>query len=176
MKSSSRVSCLCLCILCGQTAIAGESATAPVEIVSPVADTQGHTVEAVAPDGKKYPVFRQASESGLLRVVRNVLHSGLPQQALVLERYARTLRSKEGNTANREPRTPPLAPMYLLLSNEEGGFARYGFWLEQANGTRELVMAGYVDLVVSQENVDSGDFEEIFCHELGHIILAVAPW
>jgi hypothetical protein len=61
--------------------------------------------------------------------------------------------------------------MYLLLSIEEGGFARYGFWLEQANGTRELVMAGYVDLVVSQESVDSGDFEEIFCHELGHIIL-----
>jgi hypothetical protein len=61
--------------------------------------------------------------------------------------------------------------MYLLLSNEEGGFARYGFWLERASGPRELVMAAYVDLVVNQESVDSGDFEEIFCHELGHIIL-----
>ena len=61
--------------------------------------------------------------------------------------------------------------MYLLLSKEEGGFARYGFWLEQANGKRGLVMAGYVDQVVSQQSVESGDFEEIFCHELGHLIL-----
>lgn len=171
MKSSARVSCLCVCILFGQTAIAGESATAPVEIVSPVTDTQGHTVEAVAPDGKKYPVFRQASESALVQDVRMVLQSGMPQQALALERYARTLRPKERNVANGEPRTPPLAPTYLLLSNEEGGFARYGFWMERAGGTRELVMAGYVDLVVDQRSVDSGDFEEIFCHELGHIIL-----
>jgi len=61
--------------------------------------------------------------------------------------------------------------MYLLLSNEEGGFARYGFWMERTNGRRELVMAGYVDLVVDQRSVDSGGFEEIFCHELGHLIL-----
>jgi hypothetical protein len=171
MKGATRLLGVCLCILFASAAIASEPATAPVEIVSPVTDLQGRVVEAVAPEGKKYPVFRQAPESGLVRDVRNVLHSGLPQQALVLERYARTLRPRERNAANREARTTHLVPMYLLLSDEEGGYARYGFWMEPASGPRELVMAGYVDLVVNQESVDSGDFEEIFCHELGHIIL-----
>jgi hypothetical protein len=107
----------------------------------------------------------------LLKQVREVLHSGPAQQQLVLERFARALRSPERNAARGEPRPTSLAPMYLLLSNEEGGFARYGFWMERANGRRELVMAGYVDLVVDQRSVDSGGFEEIFCHELGHLIL-----
>lgn len=171
MKSAGRVSWFCLCIMVGPTALAGGLTPAPVEIVSPVTDAQGHIVEALAADGKQYPLFRRLPESPLVSQVREVLHSGPAQQELVLERFARTLRSQEGNAAAGEPRPASLAPMYLLLSNEEGGFARYGFWMERANGTRELVMAGYVDLVVSQQSVDSGGFEEIFCHELGHLIL-----
>jgi hypothetical protein len=61
--------------------------------------------------------------------------------------------------------------MYLLLSTEEGGFARFGFWLEDSTEKRQLVLAGYVDLVVTNNSVESGDFEEIFSHELGHLIL-----
>jgi hypothetical protein len=33
------------------------------------------------------------------------------------------------------------------------------------------VLAGYVDLVVSEDTVETGHFEEIFSHELGHLIL-----
>ncbi|MGA3323706.1 MAG: helix-hairpin-helix domain-containing protein [Terriglobia bacterium] len=171
MKSAGRVSWFCLCMMVGTTTIASGRTPAPVEIVSPVTDAQGHILKAVAPDGKQYPVFRQPPESPLLKQVREVLHSGPAQQQLVLERFARALRSPERNAARGEPRPTSLAPMYLLLSNEEGGFARYGFWMERANGRRELVMAGYVDLVVDQRSVDSGGFEEIFCHELGHLIL-----
>jgi hypothetical protein len=171
MKSAGRIAWFCLCILFGPAALAGGRTPAPVDIVSPVVDAQGHVVEAVAADGKPYPVFRQPPESPLVKQISEVLHSGPAQQELVLERFARTLRSQETNGATGEPRSASLAPMYLLLSNEEGGFARYGFWMERANGRRELVMAGYVDLVVSQEGVDSGGFEEIFCHELGHLIL-----
>jgi hypothetical protein len=86
MKSAATVSCLCVGLLIGPAARASEAAPAPVEILTIVNDTQGHTAEAVAPDGKKYPVFRPASESGLVRGVRRILQSGLPQQALVLER------------------------------------------------------------------------------------------
>ena len=171
MKSTCRASWFCLGMMFGLTALARALTPAPVEIVSPVTDAQGHVVEAVAPDGKPYPLFRQPPESPLVTQVREVLHSGPAQQVLVLERFARTLRSHERNAAPGEPRPASLAPMYLLLSNQEGGFARFGFWLARANGTRELVMAGYVDLVVSQEGIDSGGFEEIFCHELGHLIL-----
>jgi hypothetical protein len=171
MKSVGRVAWFCLCILFGPTAVASGPAPAPVEIVSPFTDAQGHIVEVVAPDGGKYPVFRQPPESPLVIQVRKVLHSGPAQQSLVLERFARTLGLNERSAAAGEPRRASLPPMYLLLSNEEGGFARYGFWMERANGRRELVMAGYVDLVVDQRSVDSGNFEEIFCHEVGHLIL-----
>jgi DNA uptake protein ComE-like DNA-binding protein len=171
MKSVGWVPWFCLCILFGPTATARGPTPAPVEIVSPIADAQGHIVEAVAPDGKKYPVFRRPPESSLVSQVHEVLHSGPAQQVLMLERVARTLRVPEANAAAREPQPASLPPMYLLLSNEEGGFARYGFWLERENGRKDLVMAGYVDLVVDQRSVDSGDFEEIFCHELGHLIL-----
>src|SRR5271169_509719 len=58
------------------------------------------------------------------------------------------------------------------MSQEEGGFARHGFWLEDAKGQRQLVLAGYVDLVVDQESVEDGNLEEIFSHELGHQVLA----
>jgi hypothetical protein len=156
MKSAGGVSCLCLCIMFGSAALAGGRTPAPVEIVCPVTDAQGHVVEAAAPDGKPYPLFRQPPESPLLTKIREVLRSGPAQQQLALEHFARTLRSYEGNAAHGESQPGSLAPMYLLLSNEEGGFARYGFWMERANGRRELVMAGYVDLVVSQEGVDSG--------------------
>ncbi|MGO9088009.1 MAG: ComEA family DNA-binding protein [Candidatus Sulfotelmatobacter sp.] len=61
------------------------------------------------------------------------------------------------------------APMYLLMSNEEGGFARFGFWLQDASGKRRLVMAGYVDLVVGSDC--SPGCIDIFSHELGHLIL-----
>ncbi|MGD0222016.1 MAG: helix-hairpin-helix domain-containing protein [Terriglobia bacterium] len=171
MTSTGRVSWFCLCLLVGPAALASGLTRAPVEIVSPVTDPQGHIAEVTAPDGKTYPVFREPPESPLVSHIREVLNSGPAQQELVLERFARTLRSQEGTAATGEMRPASFAPLYLLLSNEEGGFARYGFWLEQPNGTRGLVMAGYVDLVVRQQSVDSGDFEEIFCHELGHLIL-----
>jgi hypothetical protein len=170
MKSTGRVAGFCLCILIGPAALAVGRTPAPVEIVSPVFDAQGRVVEVAAPDGKPYPLFRQPPESPLLKQVREVLHSRPAQQQLVLERFARALRSHERNAAPGEAQSASLA-MYLLLSNEEGGFARYGFWMERANGRRELVMAGYVDMVVDQRTVANGDFEEIFCHELGHLIL-----
>ena len=140
---------------------------APFAIVNPVLDTGGHPVEAVAPNGKTYPVFRRTPESPLVAALRSVLGSGQAQQELELERYARTLAAGEVGSRN----AAALAPMYLLLSTEEGGYARWGFWMEGANGHRDLIMAGYVDMVVDQSSIGTGGFEEIFCHELGHLIL-----
>jgi hypothetical protein len=88
---------------------------------------------------------------------------------IVLDRYARNLRLSE--VATQPPPTDLTAPAYLLMSQEEGGFERHGFWLEDAKGQRELVPAGYVDLVVDAESVEDGNLEEIFSHELGHQIL-----
>jgi len=119
--------------------------TAPAGILRPATEAQGYVIQATAPDGKAYPVFRLAEDSRLVQNVRVVLSTSFTQQVLRLDRYARDLLLHKPGRAREQRLTEP---MYLLLSGEEGGFARFGFWLEGPNGGRRLVMAGYVDLVV----------------------------
>jgi len=142
--------------------------TVAAGILRPVVDAQGHVLEASAPEGKTCPVFRLAEESALTREVRRVLENSFAQQVLRLDRYARNLLLREPGRGGEQRLKEP---MYLLLSGEEGGFARYGFWIEDPRGGRRMVWAGYVDLVVDEEGVADGNLEEIFSHELGHLIL-----
>jgi hypothetical protein len=151
---------------CSFAAQAGAPVTAG--ILQPVVDVQGHVVQSSAPDGKAYSVFRLAEESTLTQHVRAVLETSFAQQVLRLDRYARNLLLREPGRGEEQRLKEP---MYLLLSGEEGGFARYGFWLEDRNGGKRLVLAGYVDLVVDEEGIADGNLEEIFSHELGHLIL-----
>jgi len=152
---------------CGAAAQAPLSA--PVKVLVPVTDAKGSVIEAAAADGKSYPVFRAAEDSALVRHVYEVLETSFAHQVILLDRYARNLLLGEP-TAQAAPQELT-APAYLLMSEEEGGFARHGFWMEEVKGQRQLVLAGYVDLVVDEEFVDSGNLEEIFSHELGHQIL-----
>jgi hypothetical protein len=157
----------CLGLPC---AVAQSPLTATVKVLAPVTDAKGNVLESKAPDGNSYPVFRVAEDSPLLRNVYQVLETTFAHQVILLDRCARNLLLSE--LAGQAPPSQYLtAPTYLLMSQEEGGFARYGFWLEDAEGKRQLVLAGYVDLVVDEESVKDGNLEEIFSHELGHQIL-----
>jgi hypothetical protein len=158
-------------LFAGRAGAAPQHATVPCEVLTPVLDAQHTVATAPAPDGKSYPVFRAAPASQLLEGVRHELDGSFAQQALRLDRYARNLITTRREKARASVEEWLTAPMYLLMSTEEGGFARFGFWLEDAAGKRTLVKAGYVDLVISQRSIDSGDFEEIFPHELGHLVL-----
>jgi hypothetical protein len=144
---------------------AQEGVKVPVEVLQPVTNAQGRIIQATAPDGKAYPVFRVPQDSPLIQHVRDVMQNSFAQQALKLDRYARNLLLHEPGRGAEQRLTEP---MYLLLSGEEGGFARYGFWLEDQSGAKRLVLAGYVDLVVDEEDIASRNLEEIFSHELGH--------
>lgn len=147
------------------------AAAVPCEIVSPVVDAKGTVMTGTAPNGNSYPIFRLAPHDALVEKLRNELDKSFAQQALRLDRYARNLLLARRRAAHAPLEEWLTAPMYLLLSTEEGGFARFGFWLQDAPGKRRLVMAGYVDLVITNRSVESGNFEEIFPHELGHLIL-----
>jgi len=147
---------------------AQSSGTVTAGILQPVVDAQGHVVQSPAPDGITYPVFRLAEESALAQQVRTVLETSFAQRVLRLDRYARNLLLGEPGRGGEQRLKEP---MYLLLSGEEGGYARYGFWLEDLRGGRRLIWAGYVDLVVDEEGIADGNLEEIFSHELGHLIL-----
>ncbi len=59
-------------------------------------------------------------------------------------------------------------PAYLLISNRMGGFPRFGFYL----GAQDKRAAGYVDLKAeSRVGGRFGAMDQIFPHELGHVIL-----
>jgi hypothetical protein len=143
----------------------------PCEIVVPALDANHSIRTASAPDGRIYPVFRAAPPSELVKHVKRELETSYAQQVLRLDRYARNLVAAKRAKAGLADETWLHAPMYLLMSSEEGGFARFGFWLEDDAGKSQLILAGYVDLVVTGDSVETGDFEEIFSHELGHLIL-----
>lgn len=143
----------------------------PCEIVVPALDANHSVLTATAPDGHIYPVFRAAPPSALVAQVKRELEMSFAQQVLRLDRYARNLVAAKRAKAGLPDESWLHAPMYLLMSSEEGGFARFGFWLEDAAGKRQLTLAGYVDLMVTGDSVETGDFEEIFSHELGHLIL-----
>jgi hypothetical protein len=134
----------------------------------PVVDARGAVAESSAVDGRSYPIFRVAADSPLVRRVYDVLQSSFAHEVIKLDRYARNLVLSE---RRGEPPVALTAPAYLLMSQEEGGFSRQGLWLQGVSGQRRLVPASYVDLVVTERSVESGNFEEIFSHELGHQIL-----
>jgi hypothetical protein len=63
-----------------------------------------------------------------------------------------------------------IQPTWLMLTEEGGGFAKRGFWLREAGGDR-FVDQPFVALVVDAQSIADGSFEEIFAHELGHVLL-----
>jgi DNA uptake protein ComE-like DNA-binding protein len=148
-----------------------QSKTAEVKIITPVTDRNGQAVFQPAMEGKQYLVVREADDSDLVRRARDVLASGIPEETLKLDRFARNLLISESTRSGAKPDPQLSAPMYLLLSQEEGGFARYGFWLESPDNKRELIMAQYVDLAIGESGIQDGTLEEIFPHELAHVIL-----
>ncbi len=145
----------------------------PCEVLVPVLDAQQAIVTATAPDGKSYPVFRRPPASPLVEQLRAQLKTSFAHQVLKLDRYARNSLIAHRKATGTPVEEALTAPMYLLMSTEEGGFPRFGFWLEGADGKRQLFLRGYVDLVVDESSVRTGAFEEIFSHELGHLILRV---
>ncbi len=143
----------------------------PCEIVVPVLDANRQLLMASAPDGKSYPVFQAAPSTKLVDDLRKELQTSYAQQVLRLDRYARNFILAKRTEAHRSPEERLTAPMYFLTSTQDGGFARLGFWLQDNSGHRKLVLAGYVDMLVEEEDCSHGCIEEIFSHELGHLIL-----
>ncbi|MEW6131537.1 MAG: helix-hairpin-helix domain-containing protein [Acidobacteriota bacterium] len=144
-------------------------------ILVPATDKSGRAIEAQEYQGEKYPVLKLATESALLQNLRAVLATPFLQQELALAEYARNQRINELNLPIKkigDAHRSLFEPLYLLLSKQEGGFARQGFWLEASASERKFINAAFVDMVVDERSVKSGEFEEIFAHELGHVILS----
>ncbi|MBI2841335.1 MAG: hypothetical protein HYX75_23715 [Acidobacteria bacterium] len=103
------------------------------------------------------PVLRVHPENARIAAL---LRRGWAGRMLRLYRWEQTYLRNEGGG---EPESA-----YLLLSNNQGGFPRYGFYL----GGEAKRNAAYVDLHRRSELTgDWGSVDQIFPHELGHILL-----
>ncbi|PKR91232.1 hypothetical protein CXZ10_00500 [Pleomorphomonas diazotrophica] len=134
----------------------------PVELIVPVVDEAGSATTKSGPDGLSYPVYRVADQSPLFDAVRDILDQEPAQKALRFERWAR----------QRAGKAPIDEPFHLALTQQEGGFPRYGCWIVRGNEPPRFSASGYVDLVPEEGGIASGLFEEIFVHETGHLVLS----
>lgn len=103
------------------------------------------------------PVLRVHPESARIAAL---LSHGWPGRMLRLYRWEQTYLSNKGGG---QPESA-----YLLLSTNEGGFPRYGFYL----GNEDKRNTAFVDLHRrSAITGEWGSVDQIFPHELGHVLL-----
>jgi DNA uptake protein ComE-like DNA-binding protein len=146
---------LILVMLSGGNAIAAEL----VVLVPMMAGNQ--VVLRAGPKGEaQSPILKRATNDALNQAIGKEATRGATKFMLELDEQAQRV------AGVRAP-----APTYLLLSKQDGGFARRGFWFADANNKVEWRSDPYVELVVDKEAIDGGSFEEIFAHELGHVVL-----
>lgn len=140
----------------------GVGSVAAAELVVLVPMTAGNRpVMRAAPQGEaQAPILKRAPNDAISKAIAIEALRGTTKFMLALDEQAQRV----AGIAN--PR-----PTYLLRSQQEGGFAKLGFWLADANNNVAWRSDPYVDLVIDRQSIDDGSFEEIFAHELGHVIL-----
>jgi len=144
---------LLVCLFFAASANAAELA-----LLSPVLEN-GQPREKADPQGRPAPVFSRVRRGEIYDLVQRESTDGFTATMLALD-----------EAAQRAAGIDKPAPTWLYLSEEEGGFARQGFWLVDGDMQR-YVDDPFVDLIVDPNSVSSGDFEEIFAHEIGHVFL-----
>jgi hypothetical protein len=97
-----------------------------------------------------------------------------PHEALRLYQFVRNHLARDAGLPAAE-RAALSEPAYLFLSDRQGGFPAQGFWLEQPDGSvREMRGVPFVDIQFDMGALSGrsfGDFEQIFAHELGHVMM-----
>jgi hypothetical protein len=140
-------------------AAAPSAATGMLVPLEPVL-ADGRPVERPGPDGgDPSPVLRRVADGPLRRAIGDAARTGALAFMVALDVEAQRL-------AGRAP-----GPTWLYLSQEDGGFARFGFWLDDGAGHADWHAEPFVDLIVDEASVADGSFEEIGAHELGHAVL-----
>jgi hypothetical protein len=149
---------LCLSACLAVLAVLSPANAAELGVLAPVVADGKPQVQA-DPAGHPVPVVTRVRSGALFDQVQAEAREGFLGTVLALDEQAQRI------AGARE-----IVPTWLYLSMEDGGFARRGFWLEE-NGKRRFVDELFVDLVVDEDIVADGGFEEIFTHEMGHVFL-----
>ena len=138
---------------------AGAANAAQLGVLSPVIINQEAQTQARPNGAGTAPVLRRVTSGALFDAIQKEATDGFTASALALDALAAEIAGK-----------PDSGISWLMLSQEDGGYARWGFWLDE-DGQRRYIDEPMVDLVVDADSVADGSFEEIFAHELGHVML-----
>ncbi len=147
-----------LSVLVLATVAASQGAAAELGVLAPVVQENSVLMRAAPQGGKMAPVVTRVHEGKLYAALQREAREGFTATALALDELAMKVAGQPGRTS------------WLMLSREDGGFARHGFWLREGEALRWMDEP-MVDLVVDADSVADGSFEEIFAHELGHVML-----
>lgn len=155
-----KLSILKSALLFAFTVIAMNSAASErLMIVEALTDSSGKPLMQEDPEGRMVPVVQRAGDSELSNSIRAALADGFGAEMLQLQETI----SEHYQLDN---------PVWLMLSLEDGGFARRGFYLDEG-GERTLHDVWYVDMLLDADSVASGRFEEIWTHETAHVLLGM---
>jgi hypothetical protein len=133
------------------------AAAAELGVLAPVI-VDGQPLMKADSTNRHVPVVTRVRSGPLYEQLQKEARGGFTATVLALDELAQ-----------RRSGTAPV-PTWLYLAVEDGGFARVGFFLRDERGER-FVPDAYVDLVVDEDSVANGGFEEIFAHEMGHVFL-----
>ncbi|MCW8194581.1 hypothetical protein F6455_07260 [Proteobacteria bacterium 005FR1] len=140
-------------------AAASSAAGENLLVVEALSDSSGKPLLQTTPDGRAIPVVQRAADNQFSDSVKAALSDGFGAEMLRLQQVV-------------DERYQLDNPVWLMLSLEDGGYARRGFYLQE-DGERILHDVWYVDMLVDPESVASGQFEEIWTHETAHVLLGL---
>lgn len=128
-------------------------------VLEPVRMGDEEAAKARPGDGTPAPILARVAGGPLLTAIQREAKGGTFPFILQL-----------GEMARRIAGLPAGGTSWLMLSQEDGGFAKRGFWLRTSRGD-QWIADPYVNMVVDEQSVADGSFEEIFAHESGHVFL-----
>ena len=139
--------------------------------ISAIGMAQSRIDALVFPNPSKKIVILQAVESETELIAGKLLSDGMLKEGILKElnepfhqlliKLSQCSRNLSGNTKGHN---------VLLLSENQGGFARHGLTLIEKDKSTDYPELNYVDLVVNANGLESGALD-IYSHELGHAMM-----
>ena len=123
------------------------------------------SVEQAQTASKQAPVLRISDNNPLIAQIHNEFSSNFGMLILQLDQLSRPYSKIEQGCDQLKNKT------LLFLSDEDGGYARHGFWLQTDNAPAVYCDRLYVDMTVSARDISNGKFLEVFAHEMAHVYL-----
>lgn len=147
-----------LLLICALGAVPAANA-AQLGVLSPVIINHEAQMQARPTGPGMAPVVTRITSGPLFEAIQTEATTGFTAAAIALDELASETAGVQHSGVT-----------WLMLAQEDGGFARWGFWLQEGE-QRRYIDEPMVDLVADADSVADGSFEEIFAHELGHVML-----